>query len=122
MISGLSGRTYEEKIQELDIMTLEERRIRYDMVETFKMLKGFSNVDSSVWFRTINPNARHTRNNAGYLNLARNESKTNVRKNFFSSRVPPVWNSLPDELKKARNVEAFKNKYDDWIKSQRRPV
>ena len=36
--------------------------------------------------------ARQTRSNTGYMNL--------VRENFFSVRVPPIWNSLPDDIKK----------------------
>ena len=119
MVSGLISKTYEGKLKELSLMTLEQRRVRFDMVETFKILKGFTDVDSTTWFRQINSNARHTRNNAGHLNLERNEGRTVIRRNFFSCRVPPIWNNLPDEIKQSNTVDSFKTKYDNWIQLQR---
>ena len=37
MITGLSGRTYEEKLVELDMTTLRERRAKIDMIHTYKI-------------------------------------------------------------------------------------
>ena len=41
--------------------------------------------------------------------LCVNYSCTNIRKFSFSNRVPPVWNKLPELVKKAPNVNSFKN-------------
>ena len=41
MVSGLRGTTYEEKLAEIGILTLEERRLQYDLVHTFKIIRGF---------------------------------------------------------------------------------
>jgi hypothetical protein len=41
MVSGLRGTTYEEKLAEIGILTLEERRLQYDLVQTFKIIRGF---------------------------------------------------------------------------------
>ncbi len=40
MISGLRGRTYEDRLKELGIVTLEERRHQMDMLQTYKILNG----------------------------------------------------------------------------------
>ena len=53
MISGLAGKTYEEKLVELKLQSLAERRVRYDMVETFKIMHGYTNVNRDVWFFTV---------------------------------------------------------------------
>ncbi len=37
------------------------------------------------------------------------------RKNFFTNRVVPNWNRLPNELVSALSVNQFKNKYDRYI-------
>ncbi len=50
MVSGLHGATY-EKLEELDMTTLEERRHRADMLQVFKILMGKDNVDRDSWFR-----------------------------------------------------------------------
>ena len=118
MVSGLTSRVYEERLLELNMLTLEQRRTRYDMIETFKILRGFTNVDSSTWFTRININARHTRNNAGLLNLERREGRSALRRNFFSCRVPPTWNSIPDNVKASTTVSNFKQNYDAWIQLQ----
>jgi ribonuclease P/MRP protein subunit RPP40 len=39
LINGLSG-TYEEKLQQVNLTTLEDRRSRGDAIETFKVPKG----------------------------------------------------------------------------------
>ena len=41
MIFGLKGKTYEEKLIELGLTTLETWQKRYDLVQTFKILSGF---------------------------------------------------------------------------------
>ena len=44
--------------------------------------------------------------------LCVNYSRTNIRKFSFSNRVPPVWNKLPELVKKALNVNTFKSAID----------
>ena len=42
MISGLTGKSYKEKCAEIGLETLEDRRIRQDLVQTFKILNLIS--------------------------------------------------------------------------------
>ncbi len=53
MVSGLRGVTYEERLEEFEITTLEERRhrARADMLQVFKILIGKDNVDKSTRFK-----------------------------------------------------------------------
>ena len=39
-IVGLSGKTYEEKLSELNLTSLADRRKKFDLVQTFKILNG----------------------------------------------------------------------------------
>ena len=41
-----------------------------------------------------------------------NYNHTNIRKFSFSNRVTPVWNKSPELVKKAPNVNIFKNTID----------
>jgi hypothetical protein len=45
-----SEESYEEKLKELGISTLEERRRYLDMLQTYKVLTGKDNVDRATWF------------------------------------------------------------------------
>jgi hypothetical protein len=44
MVSGLKGKTYEEKLLELGLTTMEERRHQADMTQPFKIIHGIDNV------------------------------------------------------------------------------
>ena len=62
MISGLHGESYEEKLNELILLFLKERREHADMMQTFKILQGFSDVNPATLFSRINdsPVTRNT--------------------------------------------------------------
>ena len=109
MIAGLQGLPYEEKLRELNLCTLVERRKKFDMVQVFKILGRIDNVDFSSWFTLVGENVvRPTRGTAYAMNLIPSRSNTDIRRNFFSNRVVSTWNSLPTELKKSRTLNIFK--------------
>lgn len=115
MVSGLKGTTYEERLKELNLSTLEERRVRYDMVETFKILNGFNDVNSDTWFRKVGAEpARETRLTSYHKNLVGSRSRLDIRQNFFSQRVVNSWNNIPTDIKESHNPSIFKTRYDRW--------
>ena len=116
MISNLSG-TYEQKLKMLGMSTLEENRVRGDMIEMYKMMTNKNKLDYSEWFKldVTREGASNTRGNSGYLNVEEPpKSNTNVRKFSFSQRCPGVWNNLPDNVKQATTVNGFKAAYDKF--------
>lgn len=52
MVAGLKARSYEEKLKELGLTTLEERRHQLDMVQVYKIVKGVGGVNGEHWFKT----------------------------------------------------------------------
>ena len=116
MVTNIRG-TYEERLASLKMRTLEDRRIRGDLIETFKILTGKSNVAPETWFTFASSNATddtvRTRATTGYLNLVQPPiPKTEIRKNFFSNRVVDHWNQLPDHVKISQKTNDFKNALD----------
>ena len=49
-ISGLKQANYNERLEELDMLTLEERRHQAGMIMTYKILTGKEDVDPREWF------------------------------------------------------------------------
>ena len=45
MVYGLNDLTYEQRLMRLDITALETRKLRGDLIEAFKIIKGFDKVD-----------------------------------------------------------------------------
>ena len=50
MIINMQDKAYEERLQCLGLWTLEERRNRQDLIEVFKMFRGFSKVSLQELF------------------------------------------------------------------------
>ena len=113
LIPGLQG-NYEEKLSDLGLQTLSARRVRTDMITTFKILKGFDNVNSGDYFNTYGVNARVTRTASYELNIVPKHSTTDVRRHFFTNRIVNEWNALPNYIKDSVSISSFKHNYDDY--------
>ena len=108
-VTGLQGTTYEERLEELGMDTLEKRRMDQDMIQAFKILKEVDDVDKTTWFTTMENRPQRTRAAVGGHNLEGQLSRLELRRNFFSQRVVDMWNALPNRTKSAKTVQEFKN-------------
>ena len=117
MVSGLRGGTYEERLAELGLPTLELRRRQYDLAQVYKAINGKDNVEWSTWFElTGSEPARVTRASQDPYNIKKQAPKTDLRRHFFSNRVVEEWNKLPKDVKTSRNVKIFKKELEHYIK------
>ena len=64
MISGLASNDYMDRLAELGLETLEERRHRIDMAQVYKIVTGKDKVKSDTWFTMASEGLRLTRGNA----------------------------------------------------------
>ena len=111
MVSGLQGRTYGERLRELGILSLKSRRVYFDLLETFKSVRGISKVDYKQWFQLERDlDRRSTRARSSPLNIVLTRARLDMKKNFFSHRVVESWNSLPDDMRERLNLSSFKYK------------
>ena len=117
MVSNIAKGTYEERLRALNLTTLEERRWRGDMIQTWRIMTGKDRVDASTWFDMEADRPREgastTRNAAGCHAIRPREFKYKERGEFFSNRVVKDYNQLPNSVKQAQNINCFKNSLDD---------
>ena len=93
----------------LGLPSLKYRRRRGDMITVYKILNGLSKLDWRDFFTKVTDDrTRHSE-----YKLYIQYSRTNTRKNAFSNRTAPVWNSLSDKTKSAKTVNQFKNLLDN---------
>ena len=122
MVTGLKGRCYEDKLKEVGLTSLEDRRERGDMIQTFKIIQGLDNVEVGTWFTLASERDREgattTRHSQDTTRLEEGTSKLDLRRNFFSQRVPPIWNSLPQSTRQKSSVLSFKAAYDGTVLRQ----
>jgi len=117
MITNLGGKTYEEKLIELGLQSLEDRRKRGDAIETYKYINGFNDIDPNSIFSFVRDRHDKDTRSSDNNNLVPEKTHLNVRKFFFANRATWVWNDLPSHVKEAASVNVFKNLYDDVLNS-----
>jgi len=105
MIFGFSKLPYCERLERLGLWSLEERRNRSDIIEVFKMAKGWSAIPLESMFElsTVKNLGGHT------FNLVKHRSNLEVRRNFFTERLVNRWNSLAQWTLDADSINAFKS-------------
>ena len=116
MVSGLKAKTYEQRLLELDLPTLEARRHRGDMIQVHRILTGVDRVNPSTWFDLARNQPRGgataTRHSTGIRTLVPRTGRTEKRRNFFTCRTPAKYNSLPVNVQAAETINGFKNALD----------
>jgi hypothetical protein len=111
MVNGLTG-TYEEKLRQLGMQSLEKRREEADLVLVYKIVNGKCSIDGEKWFEMERPgNGPQTRVTANGIRIRPPFARTDRRRNFFTVRVCEKWNALPADIKCARTVDKFKCAY-----------
>jgi len=94
MIRGLEQLSYEEGLREMGLFSLKRRRVRGDLINAYKYLKGGCQEDVAKLFSVV-PSDRKRIN--GHK-LKHRTFHLNVSKNFFTLWVTEHWNRLPREV------------------------
>ena len=111
LIPRLRNKPYKERLSELNLFSLTKRRLRGDLIEVFKIIKGIENMDMKKYFTIGTSNI--TRNN-GYKIVGK-RFQTNEAKHFFFNRVVNIWNGLPSNVIDCFTTEILKKRLDVYL-------
>ena len=107
LVPSIRHKGYQRRLADLGLFTLEQRRLRGLLIETFKILRGFSGLDpASVFELSVNRTRNH-----GYK-VVPPRFNTVLYRDFPTVRVCNLWNSLPEAVVNAPSVDAFKGRLD----------
>lgn len=111
MVAGCRKLNYKQRLQYIKLPTLKFRRVRGDMIETYKILSNCYDKQVSL---SLPMNVGRTRGHSLKLKVER--AKYDLRKYSFPVRIVNVWNALPDEVVLSENINSFKNRLDKlWM-------
>ena len=109
MMKGLEHLSYEERLSELGLFSLEKGRLRKDCSTCANTCReGAKRMDGARLFSLV-PSAR-TRGNGH--NLKHRRFPLNIRKHFFTVRVTEHWQRLPREVVESPSLAMLKSHLD----------
>ena len=108
-IPGLKNMQYEERLRHLKLPTLAYRRLRGDLIDTYKILT--QKYDPTVCEGLFQLD-EGSRTRGHHLKLKHLSPRTGRRQGSFFVRVVDQWNRLPASVVEAPSVRSFESRLD----------
>ena len=110
-IRGMWNIPYDQRMDLLNLKSLEYRRVVNDLTMCYRILHGYIDTSMSMFF-TVNTAAR-TRGHDQRLYLL--SFSKDIGKFLFTNRVIKMWNDLPADVVHAPSLPSFKKRLLDRI-------
>ena len=105
LISSIKNHTYSQRLAILKLDSLTFRRRRNDMIQIFRILKGFDKIDINTFFKmSVEGTTRGHR-----FKISKIRANTNFKMHSFSYRTVNDWNSLSKETVQCETINSFKS-------------
>ena len=106
MAPELRDLEYEERLREMGLTTLENRRERGDLINIYKMLHGMDKTGEDLIKRDTGITRGHEKK------LKRERCLKDIKKYSFPHRAVTAWNGLDEVIVNATSVHSFKARLD----------
>ncbi len=117
-VPGLQNKSYSERLKLLDLPTLVYRRLRGDMIETYKITSGLYDKEVGNIFVMYKDVVAREGLRGHNKKIYKFNSMSRVRRSFFTQRVVDLWNNLPHKVVNAPSVKCFERRLDNHWRRQ----
>ena len=112
-VIGMYDLEYSQRLERLGLPSLEYRRMRGDLIETYKVLHEIYDPITTRELLSLN-----TSNTRGHnFKLSKNSPHLNTYKYFFVNRIVNLWNQLPSPVVNSPSINIFKNGIDSLFQN-----
>ncbi len=110
LVPEILNMTYEDRLREMELPTLEQRREGAHMITLYKLVNKIDKIDKDDLLLPAR--------SQGLRGLGRKLRKGNclrdLKKYSFSQRSVDTWNKLRQEVVEVRNVHQMKDELDNY--------
>jgi len=103
MIRGLEYLSYEHRLRDLELFSLEKTRLWGDLLAAFQYLKGAYRKHGEGLFTRVHSD----RTQGNGCKLKEDRFRLDIRKKFFTMRAVKHWHMLPSEAVDAPSLAVF---------------
>ena len=114
MVEGLASMTSGERLRELGMCSLQQRRARGNMIAEFNYVKG-NHVEEGA---NLCAAALETRTRSNGFKLRERRFHLNSRKHFLTVRAVCRWNKLPPKVVESPSLEVFRRRLDEHLSGE----
>lgn len=117
LIKECKGKNYEERLKEVRLTTLETRRCRADLIQTYRIIKGIDKINKDKFFTFSHDKSSTLRGNT--LKIVKKRFNKTEGQFLFKNRIVNQWNKLSDDIVQGEGINNFKNKIDNYLRNNR---
>ena len=111
-VEGLDNLNYYQRLRALGLYSLQRRRERFAAIYMYKVSKNL--VPNNLKFQFYEA-SRHGLKCHQPTIAASTSRLSTVRKNFFTTTGPSIFNILPRKMKEATSLNSFKSQLDKFL-------
>ena len=105
----LSNCSYYDRLLNLNLDSLEVRRLKYDITAIYKLIHNHFDIHYTDFFELVTDN-----NTRGHrFKVYKRHCVVNAYKHSFPNRCIDIWNNLPADVVESLSISHFKNRLDE---------